>query len=91
MRIAGHNRVVDSTKLGTGLLIAACVVLAVRTARWPARSCKSTSSDHDLDAEVDHAIYLAQRVLAHLLSRAAGMFPHRDEPWFEATDEDSPK
>ena len=90
MRVAGHDQVVDYSKLGTGLLIAACVVLAVRTARWPAMHDGKTS-ERDLDVEVEHAIHLARRVLDKLLSHQAGMFPQRNQPWYEPTGEDQPK
>jgi hypothetical protein len=37
------------------LLIATCLILAIRTAKWAARASDSTASDTDLDREIEHA------------------------------------
>ncbi len=42
----------------------------------------STASDMDMEAEVEHAIQLAGRVLSVLISRYASLFPHKSEAWF---------
>ena len=89
-RIGGHRREIDSRKLGPALLIASSLVLAIRTARWPA-----THSDGlahvDWDTEVEHSIRIAQIVLSHLTARCPELFPMKDVPWYVVTDEDVPK
>ncbi len=87
MKVGGYNRTVDFSKLGGAVLIGACVILAVRTARWEARR-GGTGSDRELEVEVDHAILLAKRVLGSLASRAESLLPSKDVPWYEPTDED---
>lgn len=79
------------SKAGTALLVSACVILAVRTARWPAKHGRGTESDRELDVKVEHAIHLADRVFGMLLSQRASLFPQREQPWYVPTDEDSPK
>ena len=49
------------------------------------------ASDRDLENEVDTSIHLAKRVLSHLLSTEAGMFPLVKEPGYEPTEKDVPK
>ena len=90
MRIGGHKKAPDWVKLGPSLLIASCVILAIRTAKWAVRS-NGHESHRDLEAEVDHAIFLADTVLGHLLSSKADLFPSRDVPWHMPTEEDSPQ
>ena len=43
MRVGGYNKQVDLSKLRGVVLIGACVILAVRTARWPVTVHKRTS------------------------------------------------
>lgn len=50
--------------MGPSLLIGACLILALRTAKWSVRSAGNTTSDRDLEAEVEHAIQLAGRVMS---------------------------
>lgn len=76
--------------MGPSLLIATCLILAVRTARWPARS-ESGTSDMDLEAEIEHAAHLAGRVLSRLIAAKPSIFPSRKEPWFQPDGEDEPK
>ena len=85
--IGGYNKSPDWVKLGPSLLIASCVILAIRTAKWAART-SGTSSQRDLDVEVENATYLADRVLAHLLAKREGLFPSKQEPWYHVDKED---
>ncbi|HEY0757724.1 MAG TPA: hypothetical protein VGD59_00560 [Acidisarcina sp.] len=87
MRIGGFRKEPDWIRLGPCLLIGACVILAVRTAKWAARS-GGTQSQTDLDVEVDNAILLADTVLGRLLRRKASLFPWKEVPWHVADDED---
>ena len=91
MQIGGFKHKPDYRKLGPSLLIASCVILGLRTARWAIRSGASTASDRDVKGEVENAIHLAKRVLSHLLSKDAEMFPSVKDPWYQPTDEDVPK
>ena len=80
----------DWPKMGPSLLIATCLILANRTSRWPARS-NSTASDCDLGQEIDHAAYLAGRVLAALVASRPSIFPNAKQPWYQPDDEEQPK
>ena len=83
----GFVKETDYSKLGGALLVAACLILAVRTARWSVRG-SSTESDSELENEVAHAAHLAHRMLSHLVSRSREMFPAILVPWFVAGDEE---
>jgi len=85
-----HTSKPDWSKLGPSLLIAACLILAIRTAEWPAQFDEKLSN-HDLDAEIDYAAHLAIRVLSKLISREEGIFPQKRVPWYQPSDEDVPK
>jgi hypothetical protein len=89
--IGGFTQSPAWPKMGPSLLIASCLILAVRTAKWPPRASGVTSSDRDLDVEVDHAIHLAGRVLGVLVGRHDILFPQITKPWFVPNEEDIPK
>jgi hypothetical protein len=72
------------------LLIATCLILAIRTAKRPA-TWDARNSNTELDAEIKYSAYLAGRVLSLLVGRHEAIFPQRKEPWYRATDEDAPK
>jgi hypothetical protein len=91
MDIGGYEQKPDWPKMGPSLLIASCLILAIRTAKWLPRSSGGTASDRDLDVEVEHAIHLAGRVLSHLVGHHQSIFPQRLEPWFVPNDEDVAK
>jgi hypothetical protein len=76
--------------MSPSLLIGTCLILAIRTAKWPA-SFNERCSEMDLDREIAYAAQLAGRVLAVLVGRHESIFPSRMEPWYQVTDEDSPK
>jgi hypothetical protein len=88
--IGGFEDRPDWPKMGPSLLIATCLILAIRTAKRPAISDSHTSSP-ELDAEIDYAAHLAGRVLSRLVSHHEAIFPRRKQPWYQATDEDVPK
>jgi hypothetical protein len=88
--IGGYNVSTDWPKLGPSLLISTCLILAIRTARWPATFDKMTAN-HELEEEIQYASFLASRVLSSLVSRRDGMFPKKREPWYQPRDEDVPK
>jgi hypothetical protein len=89
--IGGCEQRPDWPKMGPSLLIAACLILAVRTAKWPPRTGSGTESDRELDVEVENAIRLAGRVLSSLVSRHGSIFPSKKAPWFVPNGEDIPQ
>jgi hypothetical protein len=88
--IGGYNVTIDWPKLGPSLLIATALVLAIRTAKWPATFSRTTANP-ELDAEIEYAAFLASRVMSSLVAKREGIFPQKREPWYQATDEDVPK
>ena len=86
----GVRKEVDYQKLGPALLIAASLVLAVRTARWPATHSDGLA-DVELRKEVEHSARIAKAMLTHLTSRFPDLFRSRDVPRYEATDDDVPR
>jgi hypothetical protein len=88
-RIGGVRKEVDYQKLGPALLIASSLVLAIRTARWPATHSEGLA-DVDWQKETEHSARVARAMLTHLTSRFPNLFSTRDVPWHEATDEDVP-
>jgi hypothetical protein len=91
LNIDGYEDHPDWPKMGPSLLIATCLILAIRTAKWAARSGDSTASNADLEREIEHAAHLAGRVLARLVSKHPGIFPNAKKPWYQPDDEDQPK
>ena len=89
-RVGGVRKEVDYQKLGPALLIASSLVLAIRTARWPATHSDGLA-DVDWQKEVEHSARVAKVMLTHLTSRFPNLFFSRDVPWYEATDEDVPR
>ena len=87
--IGGFEQRPDWPKMGPSLLIGTCLTLAIRTAKWPA-VFDERCSEMDLNKDA-YAAQLAGRVLAALVGRHESIFPSRMEPWYQATDEDSPK
>jgi len=60
--IGGVREEIDYQKLGPALLIAASLVLAVRTARWPATHSEGLA-DVDWRREVEHGVRVAKAML----------------------------
>lgn len=91
LNIGGYEDRPDWPKMGPSLLIATCLILAIRTAKWTARSGESTASNVDLEREIEHAAYLAGRVFARLVSRHPSIFPSTKQPSYQPDGEDHPK
>jgi hypothetical protein len=91
MDIGGYEQRPDWPKMGPSLLTGACLILAVRTAKWPPRSEGGTTSDRELGEEIENAIHLAGRVLSALVSCHESIFPRKGVPWFVPNGEDVPK
>lgn len=88
--IGGYRESIEWPKLGPSLLIASCLVVAIRTAKRPPDS-NSLTYGGELDKEVDYAIHVAGRVLSHLVSQKESLFPRKREPWYQPNEEDVPK
>lgn len=88
-RIGGIRKEVDYQKLGPALVVAASLVLAVRTARWPATHSDGLA-EVDWQKEIEHSARIAKVMLTHLTSRFSSLFLSKDVPWYEATDDDVP-
>ena len=90
LEVGGTHTRADWPKMGPSLLIATCLILAIRTARWAAQS-DAALSGVDLEQEIDHAAHLANRVLSKLVISNPELFPSRKEPWYQPNDEDVPQ
>lgn len=90
LEVGGYNDRPDWSKMGPSLLSATCLIVAIRTAKWPARF-DPLPSDQDLEKEIDHAAHVANRVLMKLMSKHEAIFPRRKEPWYQPDGEDEPK
>ena len=63
----------DPSRLGPALLVAASLILAIRTARWPREQLQS-SSNPEWQAELEQSITLAHRIFAHLDAKSPFLF-----------------
>lgn len=91
IEVGGFHDRTDWPKLGPSLLIATALIVAIRTAKWPAR-CDTSLSGAELDAEIHFAANVASRVMTTLIGKYESIFPQRKEPWYQPTDdEDAPK
>ena len=91
LNIGGYHDQPDWPKMGPSLLIATCLILAIRTARWSARSGDTPASEMDLGREIEHAAHLAGRVLAKLVSSHPSIFPNAKKPWYQPDEQEEPK
>jgi len=90
LEIGGTTDRPDWPKLGPSLLIATCLIVAIRTARWPPVADPGLSG-RELDQEIEFAGHLASRVLARLMRTHEVMFPQRKEPWYKPDGRDQPE
>lgn len=90
----GQERRPDWPKLGPSIIIATALIVAIRTAKWAAKtpgSAEYSDVDVELDKEVSFAARISIRVMQELLRRHESLFPQRLEPIYEAgSEEDSP-
>ena len=89
-QVGGHRNEVDQQKLGPAMIIAAGVILGMRTIRWEATHSDGLSST-EWEKEVEHSVRIAKIVLSHLTSRCPELFQSKEVPWFVATDQEVPK
>ena len=85
--IGGINDRPDWPKMGPSLLIATCLIVAIRTAKWPPRA-DPLLSEQDMKTEIDFAIQTAYRVLTNLITKYESIFPQKKEPWYQANEDD---
>ena len=85
--VGGYHDRPDWPKMGPSLLIATCLIVAIRTAKWPPRA-DPLLSDQDMNNEIEFAIQTAYRVLVHLSTKYESIFPQKKEPWYQANEED---
>jgi hypothetical protein len=86
--VGGYNDRPDWPKMGPSLLIASCLILAIRTAKWPPNADPALSSS-DMNCEIEFAIQTANRVFMTLITKYESIFPQKKEPWYRANEEDS--
>jgi hypothetical protein len=89
MKVEGYDQRPDYTRMGPSLLIASALILAIRTARWPAALDENLVSA-ELDQEIDYAALLATRTLSRLLKQKESMFPSRKEARYAPEEDESP-
>ena len=94
MKVVGNERRPDWPKLGPSIIIATALIVAIRTAKWVAKSSADpqfSDVDVELDKEVSFAARISIRVMHELLRRHESLFPQRVVPIYEAgSEEDSP-
>jgi hypothetical protein len=76
MEVGGYNREPDWIKIGPSLLVAASLVLAIRTSKLAKQDCGTTSTP-EWDAEVERSTKIAHRVLSSLLANSPCLFAQR--------------
>ena len=95
MKVVGNERRPDWPKLGPSIIIATALIVAIRTAKWVAKSSTNaqfSDVDVELDKEVSFAARISIRVMHELLRRHESLFPQRVVPVYEAgSEEDSPQ
>src|SRR5271156_3737960 len=89
MKVAGYDQRPDLSRMGPTLLIASALILAIRTARWPAIFDENLVSS-ELDQEIDYAVLLATRTLSRLLKQKESMFPSRRVERYEPEEDEDP-
>lgn len=90
IEIGGYENAPDWPKMGPSLLVATCLIVAIRTARWSARH-DATNSSIELETEIEYAAHVSARVLATLMRKCPSIFPSTKKPWYKATEDDLPK
>jgi hypothetical protein len=90
LNVGGYEERPDWPKMGPSVLIATCLILAIRTAKWPPQ-WSATNREPKLDTEIEYAAHLTRKVLSHLAARHESIFPGKKVPWFIPDDEDVPK
>ena len=94
MKVVGNERRPDWPKLGPSIIIATALIVAIRTAKWVAKSsadAQFSDVDVELDKEVSFAARISIRVMHELLRKHESLFPQRIVPIYDAgSQEDQP-
>jgi len=90
LEVGGYNEQPDWPKMGPSLLIATCLIVAIRTAKRSAVTAEH-ASDPEMDREIDFAAYVASRVLSVLVGKKSGLFPSKRTAWYQPNEEDVPQ
>jgi hypothetical protein len=90
LEVGGYEERPDWPKMGPSLLIATCLILAIRTAKRPP-ILDAGLSNSDIQEEIQFSSRLARLVLSALMSENEGIFPRRKQAWYQPDDEDVPK
>jgi hypothetical protein len=94
VKVVGNERRPDWPKLGPSIIIATALIVAIRTAKWAAKSsadAEFSDVDVELDKEVSFAARISIRAMHELLRRRESLFPQRNVPIYESGSEhDSP-
>jgi hypothetical protein len=92
MEVGGYHVRTDWPKMGPSLLIATSLIVAIRTAKWPAQ-IDTTQSGIELNEEINFAATVAGRIMSTLIGRFESIFPQTKQPWYTVTEEgeDVPK
>ena len=93
MKVAGQEKRPDWPKLGPSIIIATALIVAIRTAKWSAKSSNANVSDVDIemDQEVTFAARMSIRILPEVLRKHASLFPQAIHYTYEAgSEQDSP-
>jgi hypothetical protein len=91
MKVVGNERRPDWPKLGPSIIIATALIVAIRTAKWVAKSsadAQVSDVDVELDKEVSFAARISIRVMHELLRRHENLFPRRNVPIYDAGSEE---
>jgi hypothetical protein len=87
LHVGGFEDRPDWPKMGPSLLIASCLIVAIRTAKWPPH-LNPLMCERDMNEEIEFAIQTANRVLANLAAKYESVFPQKKEPWYQVDEED---
>jgi hypothetical protein len=90
LEVGGYNDHTDCPKMGPPLLIPTCLILAIRTAKWPP-SFYASIREALLDQKIGYAAHLAERVFAKLMSKNETIFLSAKKPWYKPNEEDVQK
>jgi len=85
--VGGYHDRPDWPKMGPSLLIATCLILAIRTAKWKPNIDPSLAHQ-DMNEEIQFAANMAYRVFAVLISKYEVIFPQKKQPWYQANEDD---
>jgi hypothetical protein len=87
MTIGGYKKEIDYERLGPTMMIAASIILAIRTAKRPPGYSESLSN-RDWEEEFEFAVKVASALLGIAIHRKPELFKHKDVAWHVPDDSD---